>query len=60
MATSAAEVPPAGDTLERVVLAVAGRVWEPAIELLQGQAVVVLPLSEVELWPELLVGEVCS
>jgi hypothetical protein len=43
------EVPPALNTLQSVILAVAGIVWEPAVELVECQAVVVVPLREIEL-----------
>ena len=49
MAAIATEVPPATNALQRVVLAVAGGVRKPAVELVQSQTVVVVPLSEVEL-----------
>ena len=51
VAAVAAKVPPALDTFEGVILAVAGGVWKPAVELVEGQTVVVLPLAKVELWP---------
>ena len=49
VAAIAAKVPPSTKTLQGVILAVTSRIRKPAVELVEGQAVIIIPLSEIEL-----------